>query len=209
MQLRMKPSCMSSPVVGSTNHCFTSAFGMSRLTRSLLIPQQVVPTALRPELLYAYHGHVTTGHKGVNRIREAMAQTVWWPKITSDIKRNIQGCRCLTGYCELKSGPARSVACQCSHHQHSSCLARTLVTPTQRVHQHQLLLHHLQQPFELQEPETGPMLAVRLDFSKHSKIQFCPPLAQSRCSVTSGHTASDVKARQSSCANIPDTVGRT
>ena len=40
MQLRMKPSCMSSPVVGSTHHCFTSAFGMSRLTRSLLIPQQ-------------------------------------------------------------------------------------------------------------------------------------------------------------------------
>ena len=35
------------------------------------------------------------------------------------------------------------------------------------------------------------MLTVGLDFSKHFKIQRCPPLTQSRCSATSGHTASD------------------
>ena len=48
------------------------------------------------------------------------------------------------------------------------------------------------------------MLAVRLDLGKHSESQLRPPLAQSQCLVTSGHTASDATARQSSCANISD-----
>jgi hypothetical protein len=67
-----------------------------------IVPQRVIPAALRAELLYAHHGHVTAGHKGVNRVREAMARTVWWPKISSDIKRHIQGCRCPKGYRELR-----------------------------------------------------------------------------------------------------------
>ena len=67
-----------------------------------IVPQRVIPLALRPDLLYAHHGHITAGHKGVNRVREAMARTVWWPKINSDIKRHIQGCRCPKGYRELR-----------------------------------------------------------------------------------------------------------
>ena len=67
-----------------------------------IVPQRIIPLALRPDLLYAHHGHVTAGHKGVNRVREAMARTVWWPKINADIKRHIQGCRCPKGYRELR-----------------------------------------------------------------------------------------------------------
>ena len=83
----------------------------------------------------------------------------------------------------------------------SSCSARTRVTPAQRVHQRQLLLRHLQQLFELQEPEAGFMLAVGLDFGKQSRSQLRLPLAQPQGFVTSGHNASDATARQSSCAN--------
>ena len=79
--------------------------------------------------------------------------------------------------------------------------SRTRVTPAQRVHQHQLLLHHLQQLFELQEPEAGFMLAVGLDFGKQSRSQLRLPLAQPPGFVTSGHNASDATARQSSRAN--------
>jgi hypothetical protein len=77
------------------------------------------------------------------------------------------------------------VARQCSHHRCSSCSARTRVTPAQRVHQRQLLRHHLQQLFELQKPEAELMLTVGLDFGKHSKSQLRPPLAWSRRSATS------------------------
>ena len=79
---------------------------------------------------------------------------------------------------------------QCSHHWRSSCSGPTRATPAQRIHQRQFLLRHLQKLFELQEPEAELMLTVGLDFSKHSKSQLCPPLAQSRSSATSGHTPS-------------------
>ena len=78
----------------------TRAAGKEETKR--IVPQRVIPVALRSEMLYAHHGHVTAGHKGVNRVREAMARTVWWPKISSDIKRHIQGCRCPKGYRELR-----------------------------------------------------------------------------------------------------------
>ncbi len=71
----------------------------------------------------------------------------------------------------------------------------------QRVHQRQLLLHHLQQLSELQEPEAGFMLAVGLDFGKQSRSQLRLPLAQPQGFVTSGHNASDATARQPSRAN--------
>ena len=82
------------------------------------------------------------------------------------------------------------------NHRHSSCSARTRVTPAQRVHQRQLLLRHLQQLFELQEIEAGYMLTVGLDFGKHSKTQLRPPLAQSRSSATSDHTVPTSSRRQ-------------
>ena len=59
----------------------------------------------------------------------------------------------------------------------------------------------ISQLFELQEPDAGFMLAVGLDFGKQSRSQLRLPLAQSRGFVTSGHTASDATARQSSRAN--------
>ena len=74
-----------------------------------VVPQRVIPAALRAEMLYAYHGHITAGHKGVNRVREAMARTVWWPKITRDITLHIQSCHCPKGYRELRQERPRLV----------------------------------------------------------------------------------------------------
>ena len=67
-----------------------------------ITPQRVIPVALRPNILYFYHGHPLAGHKGVSRVRNEMGKKVWWPGITHDIRRHIEGCRCAKGYRELK-----------------------------------------------------------------------------------------------------------
>ena len=59
---------------------------LERDKRKRIIPQRVIPVALRAEALYAHHGHVTAGHRGVNRVRDAMARTMWWLKIGRDIR---------------------------------------------------------------------------------------------------------------------------
>ena len=75
---------------------------LDRDKRKRIVPQRVIPVALRAEALYAHHGHITAGHRGVNRVRESMARTMWWPKIGRDIRRHIEGCKCPKGYRELR-----------------------------------------------------------------------------------------------------------
>lgn len=66
------------------------------------IPQRIIPVGLRPNLLYFYHGHPLAGHKGVVRVRNEMSKKVWWPGLTQDLRRHIEGCKCAKGYRELK-----------------------------------------------------------------------------------------------------------
>ena len=67
-----------------------------------VVPQRIIPLALRANLLYFYHGHPLAGHKGIRRVMEELALKVWWPRVMADIKRHIMGCACAKGYRELR-----------------------------------------------------------------------------------------------------------
>ena len=67
-----------------------------------VVPQRIIPLALRANLLYFYHGHPLAGHKGIRRVMEELALKVWWPRVMTDIKRHIMGCACAKGYRELR-----------------------------------------------------------------------------------------------------------
>ena len=49
----------------------------------------VVPEALRNETLQK----VYTGHQGMERCRERVAVSVWWPGVTSDVREMVNKCR--------------------------------------------------------------------------------------------------------------------
>ena len=48
----------------------------------------VVPTALRSEMLDRIH----KGHQGITKCLERVRVSVWWPKITQDVKRAVAAC---------------------------------------------------------------------------------------------------------------------
>ena len=49
----------------------------------------VVPEPLRNQTLKKVH----TGHQGMERCRERVAVSVWWPGVTSDVREMVNKCR--------------------------------------------------------------------------------------------------------------------
>ncbi|KAF0306133.1 uncharacterized protein FJT64_022319 [Amphibalanus amphitrite] len=49
----------------------------------------IIPPSLREEMLNRLHDD---GHFGLNKCRQRAAESVWWPKISIDLKRHIEHC---------------------------------------------------------------------------------------------------------------------
>ncbi|KAK3506499.1 hypothetical protein QTP70_003045 [Hemibagrus guttatus] len=54
---------------------------------------QYIPRTLRTPLIHSSHTSLGTGHPGVNETLSLLKQRFWWPNMTSDIRRYVQGCR--------------------------------------------------------------------------------------------------------------------
>ncbi|KAK3508339.1 hypothetical protein QTP70_022084 [Hemibagrus guttatus] len=54
---------------------------------------QYIPRARRTPLIHSTHTSLGTGHPGVNETLSLLKQRFWWPNMTSDIRRYVQGCR--------------------------------------------------------------------------------------------------------------------
>ncbi|KAF0295950.1 Tropomyosin [Amphibalanus amphitrite] len=49
----------------------------------------IIPPSLREEMLNRLHDD---GHFGLNKCRQRAAESVWWPKISIDLKRHVEHC---------------------------------------------------------------------------------------------------------------------
>ncbi|KAK3528500.1 hypothetical protein QTP70_000474 [Hemibagrus guttatus] len=54
---------------------------------------QYIPRAWRTPLIHSTHTSLGTGHPGVNKTLSLLKQRFWWPNMTSDIRRYVQGYR--------------------------------------------------------------------------------------------------------------------
>ncbi len=67
-------------------------------------PKLVIPHALRKEILDELHNKPCGGHLGITRVRAAIKQRFYWPRMRADIERWCKCCRT----CTLnKKGPSR------------------------------------------------------------------------------------------------------
>ncbi|KAK3525000.1 hypothetical protein QTP86_012572 [Hemibagrus guttatus] len=54
---------------------------------------QYIPRTQRTPLIHSSHTSLGTGHPGVNETLSLLKQRFWWPNMTSDVRRYVQGCR--------------------------------------------------------------------------------------------------------------------
>ena len=56
----------------------------------------VIPSSLREEMLTRLHND---GHFGLNKCRQRAAESVWWPRISIDLKRHLENC----SFCQVNT----------------------------------------------------------------------------------------------------------
>ena len=47
---------------------------------------------LRAEIIQLHHNMLATGHRGQWKIVELVTRNYWWPGVTRDIERYVEGC---------------------------------------------------------------------------------------------------------------------
>ena len=68
---------------------------------TLPIGRLVVPETLRRDVLWTFHGIPLTGHNGRTKTTEMIQRYFWWPGMSVDIRRRVQGCR----ECQMRKHP--------------------------------------------------------------------------------------------------------
>ena len=66
---------------------------MKAIQDTLPLGRLVVPETLRRDGLWTFHGIPLTGHNGRTKTTEMIQRYFWWPGMTGDIRRRVQGCR--------------------------------------------------------------------------------------------------------------------
>ncbi|KAK3526590.1 hypothetical protein QTP70_030730 [Hemibagrus guttatus] len=54
---------------------------------------QYIPRTRRTPLIHSTHTSLGTGHPGVNETLSLLKQRFWWPNMTSNVRKYVQGCR--------------------------------------------------------------------------------------------------------------------
>jgi hypothetical protein len=62
--------------------------GLNQQNRSVLL----VPQHLIKEILSESHGHLLAGHFGVNKTKQRILQSYYWPNMDKDITEHLQSC---------------------------------------------------------------------------------------------------------------------